>query len=279
MKAAIVPSHGSNTYVLGTGEEAAKRLNQQNEVMKENSMAQLKRAGLSKGQIVFDVGCGSGSMTKYLAEQVGKEGHVYAIDISKDQLTVTQSAMEEAGLFNVTYVQGDILDALTLPDVKADIIYTRYVLMHLKKPEKAVAIIKQYLKPGGASVGQESILDEVYTEPTCDIIERTKVLRQKMAAHLCVNHNIGQDLQVLYEDAGYTVVEVYRTDYRIPVIPFNTVYSKSFHEMAEKYIKIGLMKEEESDFIKQQLKDLPLNHPDLFYIFEQCHVIARTASP
>lgn len=268
-------SYASNTYMLKTGEAAASRLNKQHEVMKENSIEQLQRAGLSRGQTVFDIGCGSGAMTTYLAQQVGEAGLVYAIDISPEQLEVTRKAVESAGFSNVIYIEGDILNASTLPNVKADIIYLRYVLMHLLEPKKAVAVMKSCLKAGGAVVGQESILSEASTEPKVPVVERIKSMRSEIGKRLGVDSDIGKNLQEIYEDAGYAPVEVYRAPHRVPVLPFSEVSVKSFHELKAKYINAGLMTEDESVSIEQLLENLPQTHPDLLYIFEQGHVIAK----
>lgn len=69
--------YGSKSYFLGTGDEAAKRLDLQHELSADMSYEHLEKAGLQKGQTVFDIGCGSGAMTLYLAKAVGPEGHVY----------------------------------------------------------------------------------------------------------------------------------------------------------------------------------------------------------
>ena len=268
-------SYASDTYMLKTGEVAAPRLNQQNEVMKKNSVEQLRRAGLSKGQVVFDIGCGSGVMTTYLAEQVGETGTVYAIDISAEQLEVTRKAVESAGFSNVIHLQADILNASTLPNIKADIIHHRYVLMHLVGPDKAVAAMKSCLKPGGAVVGQESILSEASTQPEVPFYERIKFMRSEIGKRLGVDSDIGKNLQQIYEKSGYALVETYKAPHRVAVIPFSEVSLKSFQELKDKYIDAGLMTEDESASIEDQLRNLPRTHPDLLYIFEQGHVIAK----
>lgn len=268
----------SPTYALQTGKEAGKRLDLQHKVMEENSLDHIQRAGIKEGQTVFDIGCGSGAMTIHFAQKVGDAGHVYAIDISQEQLDVTKAKLEAAGYQNVLYHKADILDISTFPkDTQADMIYTRYVLMHLTNPQKAIENIKNLLKEGGVAVDQESIMCEAYTEPTCDVVvrfrEKGKILKDKLG----VNHDIGKDLQVLYESAGFASVETYRTQYHVPVRDFSAVYSKSFAEMKPKFIEHKIMTPEEADSMEEEMKNLPHTHPDSVYHFEQAHVIARSA--
>ena len=51
-----------------------------------NLDAALQEVGLSEGMVVADLGCGNGFFTLPLAEKVGEEGKVYAVDISPKML-------------------------------------------------------------------------------------------------------------------------------------------------------------------------------------------------
>ena len=65
-----------NNYILATSAKAAQNLDTQHDLMAAAAHEQLAKAGLKKGKVVWDVGCGSGAMTDYLARQVGEEGQV-----------------------------------------------------------------------------------------------------------------------------------------------------------------------------------------------------------
>ncbi|MGI4850699.1 MAG: methyltransferase domain-containing protein [Janthinobacterium lividum] len=71
-----------NSYILKTGRGAEQALEEQHKIFEQDSYEHLKRAGLSSGHTVWDIGCGSGVMTEYLAKTVGSTGHVYAFDIN-----------------------------------------------------------------------------------------------------------------------------------------------------------------------------------------------------
>lgn len=123
-----------DSYIFATGKKGAVRLDLQNNLAMELSIKHLKKAGLSKGMTVLDLGCGVGSMTAYLAKMVGPTGKVYAFDISKEQLLIAQKHIEAENIENVIFIQGDINSSNVLPKNMIDLIYMRYFLIHLRNP-------------------------------------------------------------------------------------------------------------------------------------------------
>jgi protein-L-isoaspartate(D-aspartate) O-methyltransferase len=60
------------------------------------------------GNRVLEVGAGSGYHAATVAEQVGPQGHVYAIEIVPDLVKAARSKLEKAGYSDrVTLIQGD----------------------------------------------------------------------------------------------------------------------------------------------------------------------------
>ena len=54
-----------------------------------------------KGQVVADLGCGRGSYTLALAESVGREGKVHAVDLDKKNIQALQKRADKAGYHNI----------------------------------------------------------------------------------------------------------------------------------------------------------------------------------
>lgn len=121
-------------------------------------------AGLSPGMKVLDVGCGAGVMTAWLANQVGKDGHVTAVDNSPEQLMVTQRRIEKEQLSNV---MTKVVSAYDIGDLqeKYDLIYCRFLLHHLHSPRKAIKTYYDNLKDGGIYVGEEGIISHMFAYP------------------------------------------------------------------------------------------------------------------
>ncbi|CDI06566.1 precorrin-6Y C5,15-methyltransferase (decarboxylating) subunit CbiT [Candidatus Nitrosotenuis uzonensis] len=68
---------------------------------------QISKARLSGGYIVYDIGCGSGSITVEAALQVGRDGRVYAIDVDPKAVELTKKNLAKFGISNVDVILSD----------------------------------------------------------------------------------------------------------------------------------------------------------------------------
>lgn len=113
---------------------------------KRNEIA--KALDLKPGMAVADVGAGTGPFTRLFAEKVGKEGKVYAVDISRDFLKHIAEESKKLGQDQVETILGS-QDGTNLKPGSVDLIYICDVYHHFEAPEKMLASIHQALKPGG----------------------------------------------------------------------------------------------------------------------------------
>jgi len=67
----------------------------------------LKAAGIRSGQVVLEVGCGTGFFTIPAAELVGEKGRVYALDPHPLAIEQVASKVRDAGLTNVRLIRAD----------------------------------------------------------------------------------------------------------------------------------------------------------------------------
>ena len=114
----------------------------------------LKRLNLERGEIVLEIGFGTGNCLKQMAESVGENGKVYGIDISSGMLEVSKKRLEEAGLLD--RVELYCKDVLKMPceDNKFDAVFMSFTLELFDTPEipKVLDKIKRVLKPNGRLV-------------------------------------------------------------------------------------------------------------------------------
>lgn len=81
---------------------------------------QISKARLNPGQTVYDIGCGSGSVTVEAALQVEKSGRVFAVDWDSNAIELTERNLARFGLGNVSVMHGDAVDVIAnLPDADA----------------------------------------------------------------------------------------------------------------------------------------------------------------
>jgi ubiquinone/menaquinone biosynthesis C-methylase UbiE len=106
---------------------------------------------LRPGMAVADVGAGTGFLTQLVAEKVGPAGKVYAVDVATEFLTHIAAEAKKRGLTNVVTILGS-QDSTNLPRESVDLVFLSDTYHHLENPQKALASIRQALRPGGSLV-------------------------------------------------------------------------------------------------------------------------------
>jgi len=91
-------------------------------VLKSQVSEILERVGISRGQIVLDFGCGSGTYTIPTARIVGERGRVYALDKNKRLLDELMQKAELAGLANIKRMDTSGELRINLPDESVDVV-------------------------------------------------------------------------------------------------------------------------------------------------------------
>ncbi len=68
---------------------------------------QISKARLCPGNVVYDIGCGSGSITVEAALQVESSGKIYAVDIDPKAVDLTRKNLDRFGVSNVEITLAD----------------------------------------------------------------------------------------------------------------------------------------------------------------------------
>jgi SAM-dependent methyltransferase len=123
----------------------------------------LQQSGLRRGMRVADLGCGVGTVTALLAELVGTEGHVIGIDASAAQLAQARKQLPATAAL-VRFVEASATDT-GLPPGLFDLVYCRFLLIHLPQPERALREMYSLLKPNGILVCEDGDLTSAGSEP------------------------------------------------------------------------------------------------------------------
>ena len=113
----------------------------------------LQRLQLAPGWRCVDVGAGAGDVSVALAEMVGKEGRVYAVD--SDPRARDEVAEAAAAFSQVVAITQDGEDLL-LPEL-VDLAFSRFLLLHVVDPSRVLERMRRAVRPGGWVVAQEPI--------------------------------------------------------------------------------------------------------------------------
>ena len=68
---------------------------------------QISKARLKPGQTVYDIGCGSGSISIEAAFQVESSGKVLAVDFDENAIELTKKNIEKFSLSNISVIFGN----------------------------------------------------------------------------------------------------------------------------------------------------------------------------
>lgn len=137
------------------------------------SNAVIEATGVEPGDRVIDIGCGSGIPTLMLAQRVGPEGHVTAVDPSPVLLGALRINVTEAGLSNVEIAQASAA-TLPYPDGIFDAATCHFGAMFFPDLTAGLTSNRRVLRPGAraAFAGWGPIEDNTHLKPLFEILAR-----------------------------------------------------------------------------------------------------------
>jgi predicted methyltransferase len=110
------------------------------------------------GATVADIGAGGGFFTTRLSKAVEPGGRVFAVDVSEEQLQRLREKVAEAGIVNVTVVEG-AADDPRLPPGTLDAALIVNAYHEMNEHQAMLGAIRRALKPDGRLVLVEPISD------------------------------------------------------------------------------------------------------------------------
>ena len=111
--------------------------------------------GVKRGDKVLDMGCGTGEITSFIADQVSEEGEVIGVDPDQERIKVATQPNRLGAKRNMKFVVGD--SSSHFPHYNEeyyDVYYSNFVFHWLTDQEKNVFLNTAFncLKPGGRIV-------------------------------------------------------------------------------------------------------------------------------
>ena len=125
----------------------------------EVRVIQISKARLSPGQIVYDVGCGSGSISVEASNQIGSTGKVFSIDIDPNAVELTKKNLNKFQINNVSVILGNALEKINELPV-ADAIFIGGTG---GETSEIVKLCESKLKQGGRIVIGTILIETLYS--------------------------------------------------------------------------------------------------------------------
>ncbi len=121
-----------------------------------NPTTVVSQLGIKPGQIVADLGSGSGFFALAAAKFAGNTGVVYAVDVQEAKLTATQSAAAQQNFKNIQVVKADLDKPLTdIAETSCDAVIMASILHEIFSREMLLKNAYRILKTGGKILAVE----------------------------------------------------------------------------------------------------------------------------
>ncbi len=134
--------------------------------------------GVREGEVIADIGAGSGYFTFRLSHHVGAKGRIYAVDISPDMILHMNRRIRDLQIKNVVTVLAAPDDPL-LTNSSVDRFFICDTWHHIANQVQYLSLMKKILKPGGQVIMIDFQKKELPVGPPVEMkIAREDLLRQ-----------------------------------------------------------------------------------------------------
>lgn len=133
------------------GHEGAAWLERPEREQEEAPGKAIAALNIRPGQVIADIGAGSGYYTVRLADAVGARGRVYATDIQPEMLALIKKKIDAGSPGNVELILGTETDT-RLPAAAIDMALMVDVYHELAQPQTFLRSLKGALRPDGRLV-------------------------------------------------------------------------------------------------------------------------------
>ncbi|SHH08586.1 Ubiquinone/menaquinone biosynthesis C-methylase UbiE [Streptoalloteichus hindustanus] len=237
------------TYVFDqTWERERDRLAALEDLYDGPSLHRLAALGVSAGWRCLEVGCGAGSVARWLAGRVGPTGHVLATDTDP-------RFAEGHGLANLDVRRHDVL-VDPLEPATHDLVHARAVLEHIPQRGQALERMVAATRPGGWVVVEDFDIGGPMTLATAryyppehtGLAERLGRALERLFADSGVDAGLGQRLPAMLTDAGLVDVAA---EIHAPVLPGGVqgFFPLTLRRLRPRLVATGLLDDGEVDLV------------------------------
>lgn len=159
-------------YVLDRTEREYERLRVQAKVWESLTDRVLEQAGLAAGMSVLDAGCGPGEVMRLMARRVGPSGHVTGLDIDAEVGALALQRLREEEKAQFAFHSIDLTDDEDVPGAPFDVVYARFLLIHMMDPVAMTKRLASLVKPGGKLIVMDYVMNMMQVAPSEPSLDR-----------------------------------------------------------------------------------------------------------
>ena len=192
----------------GAGDPAeVARLESQATSMTNILTQEFKLLNLIPKMKVLDAGCGSGAITRRIAEAVYPET-VLGVDIDPVFIEEARETALSKGVENIRFDVGNI-DDMPYETGSFDLAYCRLVLMHVNDPVRSVSEMKRVTGKGGYVAASDLDDDTIVVYPEAPTFWGLWEKYSERAARSGQNRHVGRELYSIFHRAGLKSISVH----------------------------------------------------------------------
>jgi ubiquinone/menaquinone biosynthesis C-methylase UbiE len=271
-----MPDQHETDYVLGTHDEEVARLGLQHRVWRPVATDCWRRAGITIGSRVLDVGAGPGHATVDLAEIVGPTGEVLAVERSGRFLEVARQRCAARGLSQVRFQEADLVETEIGP-LNFDFAWCRWVASFVLSPPKLIANIAGALRPGGLALFHEYSHYETFRfaprRPALEVFSEKVMTSWKAAGG---EPNVAVQFPELLHQAGLEIIEAHPRVVTISPKSYVWQWPASFIEInLARLRELGHATDEWTESVRREFREAEADPRTLFTTPLFLEVIAR----
>jgi ubiquinone/menaquinone biosynthesis C-methylase UbiE len=232
---------------MGHDDRERRRLALQASILNPFTEHLLRRAGISAGMRVLDIGCGVGDVSLLAARIVGGRGQVTSLDFDRQALKTLKERASTEMLSNIECVEGNVHDWGS--GHRFDAVIGRHILIHSKNPMEVLQQSTRMLQPRGLAVFHEydfSVMHRAW--PPAPLRDRTMEVFDRFFEAACFS-NMGSRLWALLVDAGFESPDC-RAEYPIDGGSDSLYFewfAESLRSILPRAIALGIVSEGEID--------------------------------
>jgi ubiquinone/menaquinone biosynthesis C-methylase UbiE len=237
---------------------------------------------LRAGMRLLDVGCGPGSITRGLAEQVAP-GPVVGLDLSRDTLETARRDASARGLENLSFEEGSVY-ALPFPDAWFDVAYAHQVLQHLRERATALSEMLRVVRPGGIVAVRDVDWGTAAYWPRDPWIDRFIEVHQRTWYRNGGEPQMGRQLRALFNGAGFADVRITASVWCYATPEETTEWGESYAArilttpMGERAVEYGYASRADLEAMAAAFRAWA-SHPDAFWTFTHVAALGWKAAP
>jgi 2-polyprenyl-3-methyl-5-hydroxy-6-metoxy-1,4-benzoquinol methylase len=263
----------NSNYAIAEGEEGKDYLLLLNEIYNPASFKLLEQH-VRQGYSVLDLGCGLGLCSQHAAKLVGEKGSVLAIDMSQAQIDVAESI--KAKEFKNLHFQKLSIFELENLDQKFDVIYARFLLIHLPNLQNILEQIKKVLKSDGKIIIEDVTGNHTfYSEPHSQAFEEIKRFDKLQFEVEKTDDCYFEQFPKLLIDSGFSIRALTRFHPKLDNLHKRSILTYGLSSIKDALIKANKITLQEYNHAFQLLKELEKREDITIYAYEMGQVVIQ----